>query len=99
MEKIIHVHITNISEFNTKLAEINKKLGKKNLPLINAEIMEKADADNKFTFTFKLTSEFNQTNIKGVDVTYEGVVDLVNQNENDKIYHVNNSIFDRLQMR
>ncbi len=91
MEKIIYVHITNISEFNTKLAEINKKLSKKNLPLINAEIMEKADADNKFTSTFKLTSEFNQTNIKGVDATYEGVVDLVNQNENDKVYHVNNS--------
>lgn len=45
----------------------------------------------KYTlYTAHLTSDFNQTNLKGIDCNFEGVVSLVDMNENDKVYTFKN---------
>ncbi len=96
---IINVHEDNLSIFNEKLADLNKKFAKKNLPLINCS-MEKTEmyhvdewSKEKTPYTMyvaTLSSDFNQTNLSGVDVEFEGVVSLVEGNENDKIYTFKN---------
>ena len=96
---IINVHEDNLSIFNEKLADLNEKFAKKNLPLINCS-MEKTEmyhvdewSKEKTPYTMyvaTLSSDFNQTNLSGVDVEFEGVVSLVEGNENDKIYTFKN---------
>lgn len=96
---IINVHEDNLSIFNEKLADLNKKFAKKNLPLINCS-MEKTEmyhvdewSKEKTPYTMyvaTLSSDFNQTNLSGIDVEFEGVVSLVEGNENDKIYTFKN---------
>lgn len=97
--KIIRIHEDNLSIFNEKLADLNKKLAKKNLPLINCSMeqkeMEHIDewTKEKTPYTLyvaTLSSDFNNTNLSGVDVEFEGVVSLVEGNENDKIYTFKN---------
>lgn len=96
---IINIHEDNLSIFNEKLKELNEKFVKKGLPLINC-FMEKTEmyhvdewTKQKFSYTLyvaTLSSDFNQTNLSGVDVEFEGVVSLVEGNENDKIYTFKN---------
>ena len=96
---VIKIHQDNISIFNEKLADLNKKFAKKNLPLINCS-MEKTEmyhvdewTKEKTPYTLyvaTLSSDFNQTNLSGIDVEFEGVVSLVEGNENDKIYTFKN---------
>ena len=96
---IINVHEDNLSIFNEKFKELNEKFAKKNLPLINCS-MEKTEmyhvdewTKEKTPYTLyvaTLSSDFNQTNLSGVDVEFEGVVSLVEGNENDKIFTFKN---------
>lgn len=97
--KIIKIHEDNLELFNTKLSELNAKFAKKNLPLINCamEQTEMYHVDEitreKYPYTLytaTLSSDFNQTNLKGLDCEFEGVVSLVEKNENDKIYTFKN---------
>jgi len=96
---IINVHEDNLSIFNEKLKELNEKFSKKGLPLINCSMeqkeMECVDewTKEKFSYTMyiaTLSSDFNNTNLSGVDVEFCGVVSLVEGNENDKIYTFKN---------
>ena len=51
----------------------------------------------KYTlYTATLSSDFNQTNLKGIDCEFEGVVSLVEKNENDKIYTFKNINYSHL---
>lgn len=95
---VIRIHEDNLSIFNEKLKELNK-FAKKNLPLINCSMerkeMYRVDewTKQKFPYTLyvaTLSSDFNQTNLSGVDVEFEGVVSLIEQSENDKIYTFKN---------
>ena len=96
---VIRIHKDNLSIFNEKLADLNKKFAKKGLPLINCS-MEKTEmyhvnewSKEKTPYTLyvaTLSSDFNNTNLSGVDVEFEGVVSLVEGNENDKIFTFKN---------
>ena len=96
---VIRIHEDNLSIFNEKLADLNKKFAKKGLPLINCS-MEKTEryhvdewTKEKTPYTLyvaTLSSDFNNTNLSGVDVEFEGVVSLVEGNENDKIFTFKN---------
>lgn len=97
--KIIKIHKDNLSIFNEKLKELNEKFSKKGLPLINCSMEEKEMfhvdewTKEKTPYTLyvaTLSSDFNQTNLSGVDVEFEGVVSLVEGNENDKIFTFKN---------
>lgn len=96
---VINIHEDNLAIFNEKLADLNAKFSKKGLPLINCSmektVMEHVDewTKEKTPYTLyvaTLSSDFNQTNLSGVDVEFEGVVSLVEGNENDKIYTFKN---------
>ena len=96
---VINIHEDNLAIFNEKLANLNAKFSKKNLPLINCS-MEKTEmyhvdewTKEKTPYTMyvaTLSSDFNQTNLSGVDVEFEGVVSLIEKSENDKIYTFKN---------
>lgn len=96
---IINVHEDNLSIFNEKLADLNKKFAKKNLPLINCS-MEKTEmyhvdehTHEKYPYTLyvaTLSSDFNNTNLSGVDVEFEGVVSLIEKEESSKVYTFKN---------
>ena len=97
--KIIRIHKDNLSIFNEKLADLNKKFAKKGLPLINCSMEQKEMfhvdewSKEKTPYTLyvaTLSSDFNNTNLSGVDVEFEGVVSLVEGNENDKIFTFKN---------
>ena len=97
--KIIKIHEDNLSIFNEKLADLNKKFAKKGLPLINCSMEEKEMfhidewTKEKIPYTLyvaTLSSDFNNTNLSGVDVEFCGVVSLVEGNENDKIFTFKN---------
>ena len=96
---VINIHEDNLSIFNEKLADLNSKFSKKGLPLINCSMEEKEMfhvdewSKEKTPYTLyvaTLSSDFNQTNLSGVDVEFEGVVSLVEGNENDKIFTFKN---------
>lgn len=97
--KIIKIHEDNLSIFNEKLADLNKKFAKKGLPLINCS-MEKTEmyhvdewTKEKTPYTLyivTLSSDFNNTNLSGVDVEFCGVVSLIEKSENDKVYTFKN---------
>ena len=96
---IINVHEDNLSIFNEKLKELNGKFAKKNLPLINCSMEQKEMyhvdewTKEKTPYTMyvaTLSSDFNNTNLSGVDVEFCGVVSLVEGNENDKIFTFKN---------
>ena len=102
---IINVHEDNLAIFNEKLADLNEKFAKKNLPLINCS-MEKTEiyhvdewTKEKTPYTLyvaTLSSDFNQTNLSGVDVEFEGVVSLIEKSENDKIFTFKNINYSNL---
>lgn len=107
--KVIRVVSQNHSTFVSKLADMNRRLSKKNLPLINAKLLEEYDIDTfevvpvpyepfainvpicYHYYTYELSSEFDQKNIAGVDVQFEGVVDLIDKNENAKVFKLADS--------
>ena len=115
---VINIHEDNLAIFNEKLADLNKKFAKKNLPLIScsmtSEIIEEKLSDTEISFAFNgqyhpwaeyrrytlytatLSSDFNQTNLKGVDCEFEGVVTLVEKAESDKIYTFKNINYSHL---
>ena len=96
---VINIHEDNLAIFNEKLADLNEKFAKKNLPLIKCS-MEKTEMEHVDEWTKEktpytlyvatLSSDFNNTNLSGVDVEFEGVVSLVEGNENDKIFTFKN---------
>ena len=96
---VINIHKDNLAIFNEKLADLNKKFAKKGLPLINCSMEQKEMfhvdewTKEKTPYTLyvaTLSSDFNNTNLSGVDVEFEGVVSLVEGNENDKIFTFKN---------
>lgn len=96
---VINIHEDNLSIFNEKLADLNAKFSKKGLPLINCSMeqkeMEHVDewTKEKFSYTMyvaTLSSDFNQTNLSGVDVEFEGVVSLIEKEESSKVYTFKN---------
>ena len=103
--KVIKIHEDNLALFNEKLADLNKKFAKKGLPQISCS-MEKTEAytideyTNKkysyFLYTATLSSDFNQTNLSGIDVEFEGIVSLIEKSENDKIYTFKNINYSHL---
>ena len=96
---VINIHEDNLTIFNEKLADLNAKFSKKNLPLINCS-MEKTEmyhvdewTKEKTPYTMyvaTLSSDFNQTNLSGVDVEFEGVVSLIEKEESSKVYTFKN---------
>lgn len=106
MENIkITLHEGNIGTFNSKLAELNEKFSKKGLPLISCSmesfIYKATDAITGEIYPVTmydviLSSDFNQANISGVECEFEGVVSLVEKNENDKIYNFKNINYSNL---
>lgn len=97
MEKTIIIHESNLNAYAEKLAELNAKFSKKNLPLIVSTCTkEPLGNDKEKTYEFTLTSEFNQTNLEGIDVKYEGIVSLVEQNENDCVYSFESPVITRI---
>ena len=96
---VIRIHEDNLAIFNEKLADLNAKFSKKGLPLINCS-MEKTEmyhvdewTKEKTPYTLyvaTLSSDFNNTNLSGVDVEFEGVVSLIEKSENDKVYTFKN---------
>lgn len=96
---VIRIHEDNLLIFNEKLKELNEKFAKKNLPLINCS-MEKTEmyhvdewTKEKTPYTLyvaTLSSDFNQTNLSGVDVEFEGVVSLIEKEESSKIFTFKN---------
>ena len=96
---VIRIHEDNLAIFNEKLADLNAKFSKKGLPLINCS-MEKTEmyhvdewTKEKTSYTMyvaTLSSDFNQTNLSGVDVEFEGVVSLIEKEESSKIYTFKN---------
>ena len=96
---VINIHEDNLTIFNEKLADLNSKFSKKGLPLINCSMEEKemfhvdewTKQKSPYTlYVATLSSDFNNTNLSGVDVEFEGVVSLVEGNENDKIFTFKN---------
>lgn len=102
---VINIHEDNLSIFNEKLKELNEKFTKKGLPLINCS-MEKTEmyhvdewTKEKTPYTMyvaTLSSDFNQTNLSGVDVEFEGVVSLIEKEESSKIYTFKNINYSNL---
>ena len=96
---VINIHEDNLAIFNEKLVDLNAKFTKKNLPLINCS-MEKTEmyhvdewTKEKTSYTLyvaTLSSDFNNTNLSGVDVEFEGVVSLIEKEESSKIYTFKN---------
>ena len=102
---VINIHEDNLAIFNEKLADLNAKFSKKNLPLINCSMeqkeMEHVDewTKEKFSYTMyvaTLSSDFNNTNLSGVDVEFEGVVSLIEKEESSKVYTFKNINYSNL---
>lgn len=90
----VRVHYSNLELFRNRISEINEKFSKKNLPLVSWEILIDDAEDHVYTIIAK--SEFEQNNLSGVDVKFEGVVSLIDCNKNDKIYTFDNPLITRL---
>lgn len=90
----VRVHYSNLELFRNRISEINEKFSKKNLPLVTWAILIDDVEDHIYTIIAK--SEFEQNNLSGVDVKFEGVVSLIDCNENDKIYTFDNPLITRL---
>lgn len=89
--KVIKIHESNMALFNERLSELNQKFQKKRLPLINSKIIKEPTIENgDEVFEIEISSDFNQTNLKGIEVNFEGVVSLIDLNENDKIFSFKN---------
>lgn len=107
--KVIRVVGQNHQTFISKLDDMNRRLARKNLPLINAKLLEEYDCKTKeqvpvpyepfavqidvtyHYYVYELSSEFDQKNIAGVDVQFEGVIDLIDKNENAKVFKLADS--------
>ena len=95
--KIIKVHESNITLFNERVSELKKKFQKKGLPEIKTNILKVPNIkDKNEVYEIELSSDFNQTNLKGIEVNFEGVVSLINLNENDKIFTFKNENISKL---
>ena len=95
METVINLHKSNINLFLERLNELNNKLTKKNQPKVEYFVsgFNYIDTDafgNVPVLEITLTTEMKTTNIKGIDVHFEGVIDLINQEENSKVFHLDN---------
>lgn len=90
----VRVHYSNLELFRTRVAEINEKFSKKNLPLVTWAIL--VDDVEEHVYTIIAKSEFEQSNLSGVDVKFEGVVSLIDCSENDKVYTFDNPLITRL---
>ena len=89
--KVIKIHESNLSLFTERFSELKMKFQKKGLPEINAKILKAPSAENKDeVYEIELSSDFDQTNLKGIEVNFEGVVSLIDLNENDKIFTFKN---------
>lgn len=102
---VINIHEDNLSIFNEKLKELNEKFSKKRLPLIKCSMeqkeMKRVDewTKEKTPYTLyvaTLSSDFNNTNLSGVDVEFEGIVSLIEKSENDKIFTFKNINYSNL---
>ena len=91
MNKEIKIHESNMVLFNQRVAELNQKFQKKGLPEIKTRIIKEPNHETKDEiYEVELSSDFNQTNLKGIEVNFEGVVSLVDLNENDKVFSFRN---------
>lgn len=89
--KEIKIHESNMILFNQRVAELNQKFQKKGLPEIKTRIIKEPSIENgDEIYEVELSSDFDQTNLKGIEVNFEGVVSLVDLNENDKIFSFRN---------
>ena len=89
--KEIKIHESNMILFSQRIAELNQKFQKKGLPEIKTRIIKEPSIENgDEIYEVELSSDFDQTNLKGIEVNFEGVVSLVDLNENDKIFSFRN---------
>ena len=89
--KEIKIHESNMILFNQRIAELNQKFQKKGLPEIKTRIIKESLIENgDEIYEVELSSDFDQNNLKGIEVNFEGVVSLVDLNENDKIFSFKN---------
>ena len=76
--KEIKIHESNMILFNQRVAELNQKFQKKGLPEIKTRIIKEPSIENgDEIYEVELSSDFDQTNLKGIEVNFEGVVSLV----------------------
>lgn len=83
----INVHKSNLNTFLERIEFLNKKLIKKNQPKVEWIV---SDIPEHNVLQFTVFSSMETTNIKGVDVHFEGVVDLIEQDENSKVFKLEN---------
>lgn len=89
--KEIKIHESNMILFNQRIAELNQKFQKKGLPEIKTRIIKEPSIENgDEIYEVELSSDFDQTNLKGIEVNFEGVVSLVDLNEKCKIFSFRN---------
>lgn len=95
--KEIKIHESNMILFNQRVAELNQKFQKKELPEIKTRIIKEPSIENgDEIYEVELSSDFDQTNLKGIEVNFEGVVSLIDLNENDKIFTFKNENISKL---
>lgn len=76
---------------------IEEKLSDEELSsMFNGQYHPYAEYRKYTLYTATLSSDFEQTNLKGIDCEFEGVVSLVEANENDKIFTFKNNNYSHL---
>ena len=95
MDTTIRLCKENIDLFLERLDNLNNKLEKKNQPKVEYfvsgfDVIDWENVGNVPVLEITLRSTMTTSNIKGIDVKFEGVVDLINQEENSRVFHVEN---------
>lgn len=85
------VHKYNISTFRKRVDEINQKFKKHGFPSI--EYKEISVDEENHIHNFEVYSSFEQKNLIGEKVKFEGVVELLNKEESTKLFYVPENIY------
>lgn len=86
----ILVHKYNIPTFEKRVAEINQKFEKHGYPYIE---YKEISVDENHIHNFEVYSSFEQKNLIGEKVKFEGMVELINKEESSKLFHVSENIY------
>lgn len=87
----IAVHKYNLATFEKRVAEINQKFEKHGYPYI--EYKEISVDEENHIHNFEVYSSFEQKNLIGEKVRFEGMIELINKEESSKLFHVSENIY------
>lgn len=85
------VHKYNIPTFKKRVDEINQKFKKHGFPSI--EYKEISVDEEEYIHNFEIYSSFEQKNLIGEKIKFEGVVELINKEESTKLFYVPKNIY------